>query len=156
MAIAITAYTDSDRVRSALGLDLSDVKETLLAASGLDISLTFDLDEWLPNHAALYAAGSAPAASTGDIKIMNAIKLYAQWYCAWELSGKKLAFVQIFTDGKAGMNRFDIDLDSLRAMSEAEKNKWKDLLAELAGQTVVASSYNPLGISTPTFDPITG
>lgn len=154
--VKITEYTDTDKIRSALGFDASDARDALLSAAGLDISLEHDLDEWLPTHAAIWAAGTAGTVTASEKKLAQALGMYAQWFCAHLVASKQMLFIQIFSDGKSQMNRFDIDVDSVRLMCEAERNAWKDKLQELDGQTPTASSFNPVGISTPTFDPITG
>ena len=156
-AAEITKYTNTDKVRSALGFDASDVKDSLLSAAGLDLSLTYDLDDWLPTHATIWADGTASAGVTAEQKkFANVLGMYAQWYCAHEVASKKLLYVQIYSDGKAQLNRFNIDIDSVRDMAEGEMNRWKEMLMELDGQTVTAASFNPVSLSTPDFNPITG
>ena len=147
MTTSITAYTDTDRVRAALGVDAVDVSDDVLVDMMLAEELTLDLEEWLPTHATLAGASS------------TALQLYAASFCALSaLDGRELLYPYLFKDGKAETRRFQIDLQKLKEDLAARVAKWKAKLVALENltPTVVASGSFIFGSSQPATDPVTG
>ena len=50
MTAAITAFTDTDKVRAALGVDSVDVSDEVLLDMQLDLELTLDLASWAAGY----------------------------------------------------------------------------------------------------------
>jgi len=151
-------YTDTDQVRSALGFDPSDAKDGLLSSAKLELALEYDLDDWLSNHDDIWTDSQAGGATAEEIKKGNVLCLYSQWCIAYMVAKKKPLYLQIVSDGKAQLNRFDFDLDDVVAMCSGEKKKWKDLLLTLEGREDEITNTVPdlVAISPPDFDPVTG
>lgn len=152
-------YTTTDEVSAALGFDSFDLAESLLVAANLDLQLEYDLDDWLPNHATIWAEGDPGGTPTAEqTKKRNVLELYSQWCIAWMVARKRPLYIQIYTDGKTQMNRYDFDLQEVIDMCAAEKNKWMDLLLELEDRQseIDEAIHSPVAISPPDFDPITG
>ena len=150
-------YTTTEAVRGCLGVDESDMPDTMMVTSKLDLELVVELDSWLPTHATLYSDGVAGTPTTQQAAIALRIELYAQWFCAWEMSKRPLTVPQITTDGKAQFDRFKVDLERLTALCAEKVLKYKAELQEL-----VLNITKPTGlptalvsVATPTQDPIT-
>lgn len=159
MTAAITNYTNTDKVRAALGVDASDVPDQKMVDMQLDIELTLDLDEFGVDHVTIYTEGTDVAPTAAQTKSWNLLQMYSQYCAAYlALDGKQLQYPLLFKDGKAEIRRFEeIDFDELLASIGRRKRKYQDLLAEDQGITLdTVSSYSPLGVSTPGFDPVTG
>jgi hypothetical protein len=157
MSEAITGYTDTDAIRGAVGLTVSDIPDASLIDQKLGSELESDLSEWLPTHAALYATGTAGGATAADAQIAAYLVLYAQWFCASALVTQMvLGIPALISDGKSEMRRFvNIDLDDLAGRVQAKRDFYRNRLAEGQGQAVVtATSIMQAGV--PDYDPVTG
>jgi len=157
MSEAITAYTTTAAVRGAIGLTASDIPDAILIDQQLGLELEADLSEWLPTHAALYAAGIASGASAEEKLIASQIILYAQWYCAAQLINQMiLGIPMLVSDGKSEMRRFPtLDLERLAELVDAKRDMYRTRLLEGQGQQAVGS-VSVMQLSTPDYDPVTG
>jgi hypothetical protein len=157
MAQPITAYTDTDAIRSALGVTDNEVTDAMLVDQRLALELTVDLDGWADGHAAAFAAGSLQGADAAAQLKANYISLYAQWYCAERvITNMKLAIPQMISDGKTEMRRFQMmDMDAVERAASARAAHYKSLLSlALGGTAETVMSF--ASRSTPTYDPVTG
>jgi len=157
MSEAITAYTTTDAVRGAIGLTPGDIPDSSLIDQQLALELEADLSVWLPNHAALYAAGVASGASAADKLKAAYLNLYAQWFCAASVvTQMTLGIPMMISDGKSEMQRFpSLDLDSLMDRVVGRRDLYRNKLAEGEGQAAVLSVSIMQG-GTPDYDPVTG
>lgn len=147
MTTPITAYSDTDRVRAALGVDSVDISDDVLVSMMLEQELIIDLTEWVPGHETLANAS------------LWALELYAAAFCALSaLDGRELLYPYMFKDGKAETRRFQLDLQKLKQDLAARVAKWKAKVIELEGldvATVKSASYI-MGAAVPDTDPVTG
>ncbi|WP_422451846.1 hypothetical protein [Endozoicomonas sp. ALC066] len=144
---ALGDYTSTEAIRACLGVDDSDVPDSYIIDSSMQVELELNLDEWLPDHASII---------TGTDRSAKLLKIYSQWYCGYLLTQRPMAMVQEFTDGKSGMKRFNLNQDSLidSALSQAEH--YKKLLQKEQGLTdSTVENFSFISISTPTVDPVT-
>lgn len=154
--VQVTQYTDTDAIRGSLGADASDVGDQLISSSNIELELLVDLDTWLPTHAAVFLAGNQPAASDADVAKKNYIRLYSQWFCAYELASRFLLFPQIISDGKNQMNRFaQIDLDKVKGNASARMAKYRGLLNASVNLVAASGGVAIVKKSVPDFDPVT-
>lgn len=147
MTTPITAYTDTDRVRAALGVDSVDVSDDVLVDMMLAQELTLDLDEWVPDH------------DTLENSSLAALELYAAVFCALSaIDGRELLYPYMLKDGKAETRRFQLDLQKLKEDLAARVAKWKAKVVALEGLEVAAvqSASYIFGSSAPDFDPVAG
>lgn len=151
-------YATTEQVTAYLGLDPDEAKDELLLNARLDLGLKMDLGSWLPTHATIWADGEASGADELQIKKMEVLYLYSQAFLGWSVARKKMLLIKVHSDGKAQMNRFDIDPDGLAEMALADMGKWKDLLLdlELRAQEIDNGVASILVVSSPVFDPIVG
>lgn len=157
MGISIYEYTDSDAVRSCLGLDSSDCPDSVFEDSNMDMQLEAELSVWLPTHAAIAAAGIEAAATDAEILKYNYLVLYSQFYCAYQISKRPMQFIRLQGDGKAQMARFETAIKNVTPFALAEMVKYKTLLNNAVnGGTGYSTDVKVVGISTPAVDPVTG
>jgi hypothetical protein len=125
--------------------------------SRLDLELQEDLDSWLSTHAALYAAGEAPAATDSEKRVKNLITLYAQWFCAFEVVSRFLLVPQIVSDGKNQINRFSkIDLQVAQNNAAARMQRYRTALDETVNSAASAiAGVSIMAVSIPDYDPVT-
>jgi hypothetical protein len=147
MTTPITAYSDTDRVRAALGVDSVDVSDDVLVDMMLEQELMLDLGDWLPLHGTLLGNS------------LSALELYAAAFCALSaLDGRELLYPFMFKDGKAETRRFQLDLQKLKEDLAARVAKWKAKIIDLEDMevaTVKTASYI-MGAAVPDTDPVTG
>lgn len=148
MTAAITPFTDTDKVRAALGVDDVDVSDDVMLSMQLDLELELDLKSWATGYEAY----------TGDT--LSMLYLYAANYCALQaLTGRELLYPILFKDGKAEARRFELDFDKIKAELLAKVSRWKKAIAEDQGITLdsgTSASYPLFGSAEPDYDPVTG
>lgn len=155
MANVAVLYTNTDQIRSALGISLEDMPDTVITDRSLATELSVDLHTWLPTHATIAADVSTAQA----VFLSDSLKLYCAYFCAAAIAESPLAFIQKISDGKNSADRFT-NLD------------WKEIVngltSRMAGfkQAILAvvSPTNPLALTyvkqfsriQPANDPVTG
>ena len=141
----IGKYTTTAAVRASLGVDDSDIPDEYLLESGLDFELLLDLGEWLPEYEEIADGAGEPA-----------LRLYAQWFCALQVSTRKLAFPRMYSDGKTQVQRFyNFDLSEVTESAQQQVTKFKNLLLSFVDREEVAEPLPLFGVSTPSIDPVT-
>lgn len=156
-AVPIAKYTTTDAVRGALGVTDNELEDAMLQNQQLDMALLSDLAAWLPNHAALYAAGQAVASAEADKMIAWNIQLYSQWFCATRAAEMQLAMPQTISDGKTEIRRFqNLDLDKIAERAAARAKHYKDQLASVAVAAAEVAVPKLFGSATPDYDPVAG
>ena len=150
------SYTTTQAVRGCLGVDANDVRDAYLVDSKVDLELSLDLDDWLPNHAVLYSAGTTGSPTAAQVAIANRITLYAQWFCTLEVANRPLTVPAITTDGKAQIDRFKVDLAKVAELAAAKVAKYKAELDDSVNNvTPVAPYADFVSVAAPGADPVT-
>lgn len=155
---ALGNYTTTEAVRGCLGVDPNDCPDSLMIDSRLDLELKVNLGGWLPDHATLYAAGTASGAPAEAEAISDRLVLYSQWFCALEVANRPMTVPQITTDGKAQIDRFKVDLKRVSDLCAAKVAQYRSELEQLVnGETPVVAGLPTtlLTTSLPDADPIT-
>jgi len=150
-------YTDYEAIRGCLGIDAEDCPDDVIENSNMWLELEIDLDGWLPTHGTIYSDGSATGATTDEVKLMNVLQLYAQWFCAYEVAGRLMLFPQIVTDGKAQINRFpNFKLSEAQQLAGSRMARYKAWLnEEVNGASSALQTATIMAVSTPSYDPVT-
>ncbi len=147
MTVAITEYTDTDRVRAALGVDSADVSDNVLVDMQLDIELIVNLLSWVPGYASLTSTS------------LDVLKLYAATFCALSaLHGRELLYPISFKDGKAETRRFPLDIEKVKDNLAVRLAGFKKSLASLEGITLAPETHSNyiFGGAAPNYDPVAG
>jgi hypothetical protein len=108
-------YTDTDQIRSVLGISRKDLSDEQLVSRNLEKELQLDLSSWVPNHALIYSSANSGAATDIQQNMADSITLYSTYYCAkLVLTTLQMGLKKSISDGKNALNRFDtVDWDKL-------------------------------------------
>ena len=158
MAVLIGDYTNTDKVRGALGLTVHDVPDANIEARNLEDDLEIDLYGWLEEHETLYATWTDDAATAEQKHSARLLRRYCTYRVAFHLcSGLELLAVQAVGDSKATAERFSsVNLDALRRRVEAIAASARVDLEEVQGLESSSSYVSPLSIAAPGYDPAVG
>lgn len=149
-------YTDTDRIRSILGVSDQDIKDDQITARGLSKELRLDLLSWAPAHEALYYAGSLGSATDMEQSLADSLTLYSTYFCTvLVVKSLQLSAPQSISDGKNSMNRFaTMDWQGLTLHLKERLAFYKVFIQDAASATPVVPVYNPFaGIALAT-DPV--
>lgn len=139
MAVTIL-YTDTDAIRATIGLDDSDVEDTVLTTQFLDLQMTRELDKFYPTHSTDFFAIPTVA---------DQLKLWCTYFGALRLAESPLAAPFKLGTGKDEFTRFPMDWDALKMDLKAK-------LAEIQEDLTPATTtgHTLFSKSTPASDPI--
>ena len=150
-------YTDTDKIRSALGVDDEDIGDAQITDRNLDKELRLDLVSWLPTHAALYTSGTSVSATDSEQMTSDALVLYSTYFCAvLMVSALRLAAPQQVSDGKNSLTRFPtIDWQRLDSDLRAGMARAKAAILKLQSQASTETDvvlFAAVGLAS---DPVT-
>lgn len=150
--MAAVLYTTTDAIRAALGLTVRDLKDAQIEDLRAALQLELDLAAWLPDHAAVRAAGQAPAATDEEVRRSATLELWCQYAGALLVAnGLHMLAAQRISDGAMEMQRFpNEDLSQTRKHLQRLASRYK--LQLTGGQ----SALSLFGVSAPSVDPVTG
>ncbi|MCK5432432.1 MAG: hypothetical protein KAJ03_06790 [Gammaproteobacteria bacterium] len=156
MPTPILQYTTAEAARAAIGMDEADMPDTLFVDQRMDDQLLSDIEQWLPTHAVIYSEGIPSGATDIQKQKRRWLELYSMWYCAYLASNLVMAMPALLSDGKDEVRRFaNIDFEAVTAHASSQFAIYKELLAPApAIDTTGAAGF--IGVSAPTYDPVTG
>jgi hypothetical protein len=139
------AHTNTDKVRSVLGVDAKDVTDLQITDRDIEKELLLDLLSWVPTHATLYTTGTTSYANSTDKSIADAIGLYCTYFCSiLMLKSLQLATPQTVSDGKNSMNRFaTMDWSGLASHLKERAAFYKLFVQDSTYVMPVVQTYNP-------------
>lgn len=158
MAVDITLYTDTDKVRARMGVDTADVSDEVLESLQLDLQLELTLSGYGIGAAAIKTAYDADNSDPVAKKSWYLLQLFSASFCAAKaVRGRDFLFPFLFKDGKAETRRFSgLSVDAIADKLDAEAKNWLDQLLEDQSITVPATPiHSPVLVVTPTVDPVT-
>lgn len=142
-------YTNSEILRSVLGITEEDLDDAQLLARGLDKELNIDLMSWLPTAGDLIYIGTPEQ--------IDSIGLYANYFCAYLASQSlRMAATQKITDGANALDRFaNVDWDAMQAQLKERSTFYKKFLLDSIG-TIASTGVKRFSIVGSGYDPVTG
>lgn len=150
------SYTDTDRIRSVLGIDEEDVSDDQIANRDLEKELRLDLLTWVSTHATVYDAGQVSNATETEQSAADALVLYCTYFCAVLVAKSlQLSAPQQISDGKNAMSRFaTIDWPGIMDHLWERREFYKAALQGALSTTTVRtySPFSGVGLGT---DPVT-
>lgn len=152
-------YTDSEGVRSVIGVDDRDIPDEMLSSRKLDVELLLDLSRWLPNHASVYSYLDAPSPTDAQVIQARILQVYSQYYCALLVSRSTLplAAAQQVGDGKNALSRFTpFNLQALQDQLAAKVAELKQQLTEAVTPEVTAAPFTQFVGVGQDYDPVIG
>jgi hypothetical protein len=150
-------YTDTDRIRSVLGVDAEDISDAQITDRNLEKELRIDLLSWIPTYAALVTTGTTAGATDSAQSIADAITLYCTYYCSvLVVKSVQLSAPQSVSDGKNTISwSGSVDWQALSLHLKERMAFYKVFLQDSLTATPVVPVYNPfVGVSIAT-DPVT-
>ena len=154
--IDILGLTNTDEALSAAGLSATDTRHERVIESAPQDDLELDLLVKVPSFQLIITEGTDPLATPPQLARLKALKNYAKWFVAVLLCERWNAIVQLKSDGKTRMDRFDrMDLAQMLALAVARRDAALGILLGLIEPAVAVRRYNPLGVSSPSYDPVT-
>lgn len=159
--IDILGLTTSDAVRAVLGVDVEELEDEVFTSIGVNEELQLDLDGWLPAGADLEtitADGSTADRGTDEYTTYQRLAAYSRAFCShYLLIGQNNWRLTRLTDGTVNEQRSDFSKDE-----EMERrlldlmNKHKQALLDLLEGDSGVVSFGVAGVSSPSYDPVTG
>lgn len=152
-------YTNTDRIRSVLGLSAKDMSDAQVTDRNLATELRLQLASWLPTYATHYTAGKAPGATEALADIADGIELYCTYYCAQIIATSpslSLATPQQVSDGKNQISRFNQqDWENFRRLLEGKANHYRAIVEKAVNSVSSATGpkfFSAVALGT---DPVT-
>jgi hypothetical protein len=146
-------YTDTDAIRSAVGVTTREVSDDLLTQQKLESQTKVSLYGWLPDHATRYAAGTATDATDQEVYVKDLIVLYCTYFGAVRVVEMIMALRRRVGDGKSEVERFDVNWLELLEILKGRLDEIQNLLEEELGLSSGGPSY--FGKAVPDYDPVT-
>jgi chromosome condensin MukBEF complex kleisin-like MukF subunit len=162
MSIDILTVTTTDAVRATLGVSelAQEMPDAYFTSRNIAAALRLELSTWLP--ATLEELeDAADAADEGDdaILVWDAVQLASTYWCAWEVAKTApIALFQKLEDGQNAVQRPVWDQKALLDMLANGYTTYRDKALEVYTETTPAAATASwlAGVSSPTFDPVTG
>lgn len=152
-------FTTTQAIRAALGVGsvsvagTLEVPDSMLLDQGLDLQMRTSLYSLVPDYQARYAAGVTGGATAEQVYIKDLLTLYCLYFGAIRLLEMVIALRRKATDGKQGVERFDIDWEALMQALKDRLSKVEDDLAEVLSPNDGGPNYFSRVI--PDYDPVT-
>jgi len=150
-------YTDTDQIRSVLGVDDQDLSDPQITDRNLEKELRLDLLSWVPTHAASYELGISGSATDAEQSIADSLNLYCTYFCTiLVIKSLQLSAPKSVSDGKNALSRFDtIDWQGLTLHLKERLAFYKVFIQDAASSTPIAPVYVLFQGLSLTTDPIT-
>ena len=149
-------YTDTDRIRSVLGVDDKDIKDNQVTDRDLEKELRLDLLSWVSNHAALYTTGTTGTPTEPQKSVADALTLYSTYFCAiLVVKSLQLAAPQAIADGKNSLSRFAaMDWQGMSAHLKERAAFYKTFIQDATATNAVTvyTAFAGVGLAV---DPVT-
>ena len=143
-------YSDLTQIRAALGLTALELSDEAILDLELDAFVETVLDESFPDHAE--AISEADGGDAAQVKRGRMVRLLCAYETAVLLLPQLPAIMfQSISDGDASKTRFN----RLEEMSKAVTDTRNELANRLSADPAM-KPLNPIGISTPAYDPVEG
>ena len=158
----ILKLTDSDSVRTALGVTDKDVSEEYFDQSDLETELELQLHSWLPDYISIVTTAVSGSPTADEERAFSHLCMYAKYFCA-DVVSKSTNFMvaQMESDGENEYQRYqDNSIDKLVGSIRRKLATHRDFLANYAVTAFSAdaetTTYSQFGKATPAYNPVTG
>jgi uncharacterized membrane protein (UPF0182 family) len=134
------SYTDSDKLRSVLGVSVEELEDAIIAYRDLEKEINVSLHDWLPNHATIYGAGNGIGATADQVYQADLLVLYCTYYAGFLVLTSPLTAIQKISDGKNLTERFSsTDPKAMQGALLLRAQNYQGLLLAAQGQTTTNS-----------------
>lgn len=134
-------YTTTDAIRGAIGVDDSDIEDSIITGQDMELQMEYELLKFMPDH----------EDQSIDELVEMKLKLWCMWFGALRLAESPLATPKRLGTGKDEYERFNVDWEMLRSRA---RSKLSELAKELT--PTYSASNTVMGKATPDYNPIEG
>lgn len=156
MAIEVL-YTNTDAIRSALGVTASEIADAQITDLGISDQLLFSLETVYPDYATLKTAIDGGSATDAEKRLWKALQLFCMYESAYIMTPElQTLLAQKITDGDAEMQRFQKDNleDTISRIIQA-RNKYVSILTAANTGIIAPKTLVHFGTAQPAYDPVT-
>jgi len=155
MAVSFLALTDIDEIRSAIGVDSTDLEDSMITDRTPEEDLEADLLTWVPTYATVISEGIAGTPTTEQRLKYLKLKLYSKYFLAALIASSGiLSILQEQSDGANEAIRFtNVKLSELIENLTRKADTYKEELMDLIDDTRT-DGYSQFGAATPNYDPV--
>ena len=155
--IPLLGVTNSDAVRTALGVSDEELNDEYIESSEVAIELQEDLADWCSlSISDLIDNFESSTPDADKLRQLRLISLYAKYFCAYTIAqAADLLFVERQGDGQNDSQRSRrTSYNDLLNRLSASMNKYRDMVNASAGDPVSSPASVFSGV-IPGFDPVT-
>lgn len=158
MSILIGRYTNTVKIRGALGLTPSDVNDQYIEDRGTEDQVLTSLYKWLPTHDTLYTTWTAGGATDDEKQYARLLRQYSTYMCAFHLcSGLEFLVLKAIGDSKATAERFsNVKSDKFRKRIEGIALGARAEIVEALQLTTATTKASIFASVVPDADPVVG
>jgi len=150
--------TDTDRVRSVLGISEKDMSDERLTVRDLEKELNFDLTSWVTNLQTLLDNVNSGTATAIESSIVDAIGLYSTYFCArLVVPSLQMGALHSVSDGKNTMDRFaTVNWDQLYDRMSERTAFYKKFISDNNVSVSITQVFKPFSLASAAYDPVRG
>ena len=156
MPVSFLSLTDTDEIRATIGVDSTDLADSIITDRHPEDDLEADLLTWFPLYQTTISEGAAVAATAEQALKYLKLKLYSKYFLsATVASAGMLSILQKQSDGANEAIRFtNVKINDLVNHLQRQADRYRSELEVLiSGDANTGPSL--FGIVTPSFDPVT-
>jgi hypothetical protein len=156
MTVSFLALTDTDEIRSAIGVDLTDLTDDIIVDRKPEEDLESDLLMWVPTYATIISEGVTGTPTTAQRLKFLKLKIYARYFLSAIVTSSGInSILQKKSDGANEAIRYtNVKLSELtEALYKRADQAKADLLYLIAEED--STIYSPFGTAPPAYDPVT-
>lgn len=140
---ATVLYTDTDAIRSAIGVDDADIEDAMITSQYMADQMRAELLSFFPTYETDFY----------DPSVAVKLKLWCMWFGALRIAESPLAIPVSLSTGKDIYERFPVDWELVKDTAKKNMAKLKEAMVPSAGSSSV---FNFIGAAAPAYNPITG
>jgi len=159
METILDTVTDTDQVRSVIGVSDRDLSDEEFDTPRVQLELTIAMDESSIDYTTVVTDGEGATPTVNEVKRYNYLKLHSLYFCAALVFPRlRLLATQKMSDGDNAMERFlDPEFSDMESKFSAKAQAYKNSLAAAISDTTVTTTIDsPLSGVAPSYDPVTG
>jgi len=152
-------FTDTDRIRGALGFTDRDITDEQIVRSDHTIELEIELYKWFPDYSSEYDTWYNNGSPTdGNKHLINLLKSYCTYYSAYLVcNGLEMLAQRSITDSKMTASRYsNVKLELIRERMLGRADSAKELIADGMDLSIASTSPTLFSVASPTYDPVEG
>jgi hypothetical protein len=155
MAISFLALTDTDEIRATIGVDDTDLEDSIICDRKPEEDLEADLLGWVPTYQTVMSEGLASSPTTEQRLKFLKLKIYSKYFLSALVCASGInSILQKQSDGANEAIRFtNVKLSELVEKLQNKADAVKEELQDLIDPSL-EDAYDHFGTASPTYDPV--